>query len=231
MSAKHALLGLLRERPTYGYQLGERLQQRLGPAWAINSGHLYQTLKRMEREGLIARVDGSGRDRQVFALTDSGNAEFLGWFAQDEGGPQLPRRPLLLKITLAGPDRLKDALQQIGAYERDCADRLNVLSRERAEVPDEDHRVRADHVLLRLGLSADISHLRAELGWSRHAREMVSWLLEQDAIWPGTPRRSGSATPQALGGQDAWKGRVGGIPSRQLQPAPDEPVRIVSRSA
>jgi DNA-binding PadR family transcriptional regulator len=225
MSAKHALLGLLRERPAYGYQLGERLQQRLGPAWAINSGHLYQTLKRMEQEGLIERVDDPERDRDdrhVFALTDSGDAEFQSWFEQDGSGPQLPRRPLLLKITLAGPDRLEDALRQIDSYERDCAGRLKELSRAQDEIPDEDLRVRADHVLLRLGLSADISHLKAELGWARHAREMVSWLLGQEAVWPGTHRRPGSSDAEARERQSAREELFGRIARRQLRPTQDE---------
>jgi len=65
MSAKHALLGLLLDRPAYRYQLGERLQQRLGPGWAINSGHLYQTVERMERDGLIERIGGAERARRA----------------------------------------------------------------------------------------------------------------------------------------------------------------------
>jgi DNA-binding PadR family transcriptional regulator len=225
MSAKHALLGLLRERPAYGYQLGERLQERLGPAWAINSGHLYQTLKRMRKEGLIERVDGAERgrgDRHVFALTDSGDAEFQSWFEQAGDGPQLPRRPLLLKITLAGPDRLEDVLRQVDAYERDCADRLKELSCEQDEIPDADQQVRADHVLLRLGLSADISHLRAELGWARHARQMVSWLLGQETVWPGTRRRPGSSVTEARERQDAREELFGRIARKQLRPAGDE---------
>jgi hypothetical protein len=32
--------------------------------------------------------------------------------------------------------------------------------------------------------------LEGELGWARHARERISWLLEQDAIWPSAQRHS-----------------------------------------
>jgi len=225
MSAKHALLGLLRERPAYGYQLGERLHERLGPAWAINSGHLYQTIKRMQREGLIERVDDAEHDRDdrhVYAVTGSGEAEFESWFERDVDSLQLVRRPLLVKIVLAGPERLEDSLKQIDAYERGCADRLKELSRERDEIPDEDLRVRADYVLLRLGLSADISHLKAELGWARHAREMVSWLLNQDAIWPGVRRRLDSSSPAAAHArQSAREELFGRIAHRRLRPMPD----------
>jgi hypothetical protein len=51
-------------------------------------------------------------------------------------------------------------------------------------------RVRADHILLRLNLSADIKQLEAELEWAMHAREMVLWLLDRDAIWPSEHERA-----------------------------------------
>src|SRR5271155_1044569 len=101
MSAKHALLGLLLDRSAYPYELADRLQQRLGPAWNVNSGQLYQTIHRLESDGLIERVDGVVGDRNfrhVFAITDDGVAEFERWFDR-ESGVRLARRPLLVKIT------------------------------------------------------------------------------------------------------------------------------------
>ncbi len=195
MSAKHALLGLLLQRSAYPYELADRLQSRLGPAWAINSGQLYQTIHRLEQEGLIEQVTGlrEGRDgRHVFAITESGAAEFDRWFAETTDGARLSRRPLLVKITLAGPERVKEALEQIDAYELDCARRLRELSREREAVSVQERHVRADHVLLRLNLSADIFQLEGEMQWARHAHEMVSWLLGREAIWPSSPEREGA---------------------------------------
>src|ERR1700693_6348244 len=158
MSAKHALLGLLLDRPAYRYQLGDRLEKGPGPAWAINSGQLYQTTKRLEKEGLIERVASAteDQDRDDFAITDDGAEEFERWFSAETSGARLLRRPLLVKIALAGPRRLKEgALELIDAYERGGAARLKDLSTEQEEISLRGHRVRADHVLLRLGLSAD----------------------------------------------------------------------------
>ena len=45
MSAKHAVLGWLAHRPAYPYELADRLQERLGPTWAINSGQLSQLIR------------------------------------------------------------------------------------------------------------------------------------------------------------------------------------------
>jgi DNA-binding PadR family transcriptional regulator len=214
MSAKHALLGLLLDRSAYPYELADRLQGRLGPAWAINSGQVYQTIKRLEEEGLIERVDGAverREDRHVFKITDDGTEEFERWFNGATGGARLSRRPLLVKITLAGPERLKDALEQIDAYERGCAARLSELSLMREAVPVETGRVRADHVLLRLNLSADVFQLEGELRWARHAHEMVSWLMGRDAIWPAASGRPGvpaEETPDRKGVREELFGRM-----------------------
>ncbi len=225
MSARHALLGLLIHRPAYRYQLGERMEKRLGPAYDINSGQLYQTIKRLRLAGLIERIDGALEDedeRQVLAITASGVAEFDRWFGEETRGARLLRRPLLVKIALAGPERLKDALGQIGAYERDCATRLKDLSHQRDAIPEAPavgSRVRADHVFLRLGLSADITHLEGELGWAKHAHEMVSWLLTEDAIWPSEHGRSG-ASKEAQDRQSARDELFGRIAAKQRNLTP-----------
>lgn len=223
MSAKHALLGLLLHRSAYPYQLADRLQGRLGPAWAVNSGQLYQTIDRLERDGLIKRVesDTEGReDRHVFAITESGIDEFERWFDASTSGVRLSRRPLLVKITLAGPERMKDALEQIDAYELDCAAHLKELSRMRDESSFEGTRVRADQVLLRLNLSADIFQLEGELQWARHAREMISWLLTREAIWPSAHERSGSTQAETNDRQGVREELFGKMASRHpLSPA------------
>jgi DNA-binding PadR family transcriptional regulator len=225
VSAKHALLGLLIHRPAYRYQLGERLGERLGPAWDINSGQLYQTIKRMEEAGLIERIDSALEDqdeRHVFAITVPGVEEFDRWFEETTAGARLLRRPLLVKIALAGPERLKDALKQVDAYERDCTVRLKDLSRKHdaiPKMPEVGSRVRADHVFLRLGLSADIAHLKSELGWAKHAHEMISWLLTEDAIWPSEHGRPG-ASKKARDRQSARDELFGRIAARGLKPAP-----------
>jgi DNA-binding PadR family transcriptional regulator len=218
LSAKHALLGLLLHRSAYPYELADRLQSRLGPTWAINSGQLYQTIQRMEKDGLIERAGGpaEGRaDRHIFAITEDGAKEFERWFDESTSVARLSRRPLLVKITLAGPERLRNALDQIDAYELDCAARLKDLARmkERA-VPGEGPHVRADHVLLRLNLSADVFQLEGELRWARHAHEMISWLLGRDAIWPAGRERSGAPGDDARAREGAREELFGRMAAR-----------------
>jgi DNA-binding PadR family transcriptional regulator len=193
MSAKHALLGLLLDREAYPYQLADRLQRRLGPGWEVNSGQLYQTVKALERDGLIERVDrpaGERRDRHVFAITPEGVREFEHWFEQTPDPVRLPRRPLLVKITFAGPERLVEALAKVDTYECDCARRLRELTALREELPADGPLVRAEELLLRLNLSTDVFQLESELRWAAHARELLEWLDGGQARWPAPRGRA-----------------------------------------
>jgi DNA-binding PadR family transcriptional regulator len=187
MSARHALLGLLLDRPGYPYELGERLQRRLGPAWRVNSGQLYQDIEWLRNKGLIERVDdrSSRAGRHVYAITDEGIDVFEEWLNDVGDGPRPIRRPLLAKVTLAGPARIRRTLEQIDAYQRDRAELLADLLRQEAAVATDETPVRADHVLLRLNLSADIYALQGELRWARRARDVIVSLLEHDQVlWP-----------------------------------------------
>jgi DNA-binding PadR family transcriptional regulator len=197
MSAKHALLGLLLDRPAYPYQLAEQLQQRLGPAWKVNSGQLYQTIKGLEKDGLIVRVDGVSEDhgdRHVFQATERGILEFERFFDQTPEAVRLCRRPLLVKITFAGPRRLREAQAKVDAYEAQCAQRLAETARQHEAISAEGPLLRADHLLLRLNLSADVFQLEGELRWARHAREMLAWLADREAVWPTSRERAEAQT-------------------------------------
>jgi DNA-binding PadR family transcriptional regulator len=220
MSTKHALLGLLLEGSSYPYQLADRLTDRLGPAWAVSSGQVYSTIRQMETEELIEPLGdnarGQDKRRRFVSITDRGQREFEDWLEAMSGVVKLRRRPELLKITLAGPERLNTALDQIDAFEKSCTRRLNELRGARDLIPDQRTRVRADHVLLRLNLSFDISLLEGELQRGRDAREMLTWLHAQpDAIWPSTAEQSGSQTARVRrGAREELFGRMAAKQSR-----------------
>lgn len=226
MSAKHALLGLLRDRPAYGYELAYRLEERLGPAWAINSGQVSATIRAMEAEGLIARVDKTATaahaKRQFFEITELGIEDCERWRADDTPAPRLTRRPLLVKLMLAGPDRLNEALEQIEAQQRELAEQLKELSRLFNEVPDDGLQVRADRAVLRLGLSADISEIKAELDWLRKAGQMVSWLMAHDAVWPSAIERSDGVSEEARKRREARAELFGRMRDRPLRLVSDD---------
>jgi DNA-binding PadR family transcriptional regulator len=83
MPIHHAVLALLADGSSYGYQLKPRFEQTIGPQWGeFNIGHLYQVLDRLERDGLVSkrRVRQTDRpDRVVYRLTRLGREELDRW--------------------------------------------------------------------------------------------------------------------------------------------------------
>lgn len=73
-----AILGLLHEAPTHGYELRKRLHEVLGAFRACSYGSLYPTLRRLLRDGLIEEdPQGWGRRaRKVYRLTPLGEKRF-----------------------------------------------------------------------------------------------------------------------------------------------------------
>lgn len=204
MSARHALLGLLRERPAYPYELVDRLGKRLGPAWAINSGQVYQTIKSLEKDGLVEPVqDVTREDREFRAITSQGEAEQDAWLARRLRAVRPARQPFIVKLALGGPERLAKNLGELDALEQEYVEQVLQIVALMDAVPVEGLRVRADHVALRLSLTSDLYQVEAYLSWVRYARETVKRLAGQDAIWiaggqvGGEERSSGSSAARA----------------------------------
>ncbi len=62
MSVRQSLLAILDQGPCYGYQLRAEFDRRTGSTWPLNVGQIYNTLDRLERDGLVAKgeVDEHG---------------------------------------------------------------------------------------------------------------------------------------------------------------------------
>jgi DNA-binding PadR family transcriptional regulator len=152
----------------------------------------------------IAMPTPRGDDRsKVYAITDKGHADWEGFFQSGPNVAQLARRSLLVKIALAGPERLGEVLAQLDRYEEDCIERVNEVNEALDKLlPDDQLQPRAENVFVRLGVDADVYQLKAELAWARHARQMVSWLLGSDAIWPSARHRAGAPSDASQARRD-----------------------------
>src|SRR3954453_9058923 len=102
MSVRHALLALLSERPKYGLQLRQEFEERTGDVWPLNVGQVYQTLQRLERDGLI-ESGGSAEDGpyNAFRLTPQGATELKSWLRTPPDLSSPPRDELVIKVLVA----------------------------------------------------------------------------------------------------------------------------------
>ena len=102
MSVRHALLALLSEGPKYGLQLREEFEARTGEVWPLNVGQVYQTLQRLERDGLVESGDeGDEGPQKGYQITADGTAELARWLRTPPDLASPPRDELVMKVLVA----------------------------------------------------------------------------------------------------------------------------------
>ena len=105
MAIQHAVLALLADRPSYGYELKTSFESSVGPQWGtINIGHLYQILERLSRDGLVTseRVTQQVKpDRVVYEITGLGRAELDRWLGEPSSRGGGFRDDFFLKVMAA----------------------------------------------------------------------------------------------------------------------------------
>ena len=115
---QEVLLALLAKEASHGYQLRARLQLALGPlADSLNAGHVYVTLNRLEKAGLVSsqRVGQTDRpDRKVYELTADGRARVDEWL-QDTSWPKPAPAEFHLKLVAAAAAELADPVRLVDA--------------------------------------------------------------------------------------------------------------------
>lgn len=159
MPIHHAVLALLSERESYGYELRGEFREAIGPQWGdLNIGHLYQILDRLIRDGLATKREipqDDRPDKYIYRLTPAGRAELERWldtpFVRQSGY----RDDFFLKLLAAarlGQERLTDVLRtQRNAYLGELAT-LDSLRQQHQDQP-----------LVSLLIDAAILHTKANL--------------------------------------------------------------------
>jgi DNA-binding PadR family transcriptional regulator len=182
---QHAVLALLAEGESYGYELRAEFERAVGPQWGeLNIGHLYQVLDRLVRDGHVTRREVAQPrlpDRVVYRITRTGLNELQRWLEAPFVRQSGYRDDFFLKLLAAsrlGRGELELVLRtQRTAYLSELA----ALGSLRAE--------HADEPLVELLIDAAIRHTEANLSTLERAEQRLEMLMQ--------PARTASASEES----------------------------------
>jgi PadR family transcriptional regulator AphA len=182
VSLRHALLGVLKDRPLTGYELVRYFQGTVGFLWSAPQSQIYPELRRMEAAGLVqARVAPRGQraQKRIYSVTDDGMDELRRW-ATDFMPLPAQRDPVHLKAAffdLAPTDTVREQLRaHIAQFQwrlEQWQARADAIGERRAELvevwlarqPVDEH----DNIikLKTHALEGLIARARVEINWAR----------------------------------------------------------------
>ncbi len=181
MSTRYAVLGLLIEQPDHGYQLTQRLQDRLG-APDVRRSYVYELMKQLAGDELIQRAEDPpsiehGASRVLYRATPKGVVHFEDWLRSAPATGAI-REELHVKMMVSQARDLPRLIDLTWQEERQCLDRL--LEIEQATAIPPPGRGAGDwpwaaNVLVR---NAEIAHLQTTVKWLQRARAVMERLYD-----------------------------------------------------
>jgi DNA-binding PadR family transcriptional regulator len=177
MSAKNAVLGLVIERPGYGYDLARRLQERFGSSGFAPTG-VYSALDQLSADALVrsagsrsGAINERAAPRTIYEATSKGVDHFEEWMLGCSSLAPV-RDELYMKIALSKPHNLARLIELARSQEEDCLSRLQHLKQ-----PTSRGDLKAwSEVAVLLVRDAEIKQLQARVEWLQRARVIMEKL-------------------------------------------------------
>lgn len=191
MSVRQSLLAILDQGNCYGYQLKSEFDRRTGSTWPLNVGQVYNTLERLERDGLVERTDGEAEEQKNYRITAAGRIEVATWLGSPVIRTAAARDELAIKlavaVTLPGVDIAGVIQVQRGATLRS----LQELTRTKNATDDPET---AEQLAWLLVVDSLIFQAEAEVRWLDHsetrlARAAASGVATAVPLNPELPKR------------------------------------------
>lgn len=171
MSVRQSLLAILGQGPCYGYQLRSEFDRRTGSTWPLNVGQIYNTLERLERDGLVSRDDADDHGHVFWRITDEGSAEVASWLSSPVERSQGTRDELAIKLALAATLPGVDAASVIQTQRRASLSQLQSLQRTKyaGAAPDGPEELAWSLVVDSMIFAAE-----AEVRWLDHTEQRLA---------------------------------------------------------
>jgi len=177
LSTKHVVLGLLLERPGYGYDLQQRMDERFS-FLQLSETAIYRLLDSLQRDGYIEEsgrkvIGGTrrGSPRVTYAPTDAGTTEFQQWMAQPCATTAV-REALHAKLILSDPVDLPQLVEQVMHQERETLAELATFQQPPAS-GSASGEVPWGTVAAMLVNDAHARRLQATISWLQQVRTVL----------------------------------------------------------
>ncbi|HET6299949.1 PadR family transcriptional regulator [Microbacterium sp.] len=197
MSVRQSLLAILDQGPCYGYQLRAEFDRRTGSTWPLNVGQIYNTLDRLERDGLVEKGAPDEHGHVYWQITDAGSAAVREWLASPVERPAGTRDELAIKLAMAATLPGVDVGGIVDVQRRASRTRLDALRA--ATYPGGDAEG-PEGIAWSLVRDAMTFQAEAELRWLDHAERRLAehphhaMGLELSTIRPKRGRPAATAT-------------------------------------
>lgn len=188
MSVRHAVLGLLAQRPRHGYELHAAFEAVVGGAqnWDVKPAQIYTTLARLEESGLVIEngvAQDGGPEKRVYAITNAGRTALREWY-QEAVAREHQRDEFFIKLMLCFVTGATDPQQVIQTQRAKLYQDLHAVTVQRSRL---NPRYELAKILL---LDKTIMHLEADLRWLEMIQARLSEIERQPLPEP-EPRPRG----------------------------------------
>ncbi|WP_404431892.1 PadR family transcriptional regulator [Microbacterium lacus] len=171
MSVRQSLLAILDQGPCYGYQLRTEFDRRTGSTWPLNVGQIYNTLDRLERDGLVTRGDVDAQGHVYWQITDAGTAEVRDWWRSPVQRSAGSRDELAIKLAVAATLPGVDVAGVIQSQRLASTARLTSLQAASAADPEPES---AEQLVRALVTDSMTFSVDAELRWLNHIEQRLA---------------------------------------------------------
>lgn len=112
----YAILGILSLSPSTGYDIKKYSDKVLSGFWNENFGHIYPTLKRMLKDGVIEIVCKEKNEKKIqYGITEKGKQEFETWLLE-ETIQQPIRSEFMLKLLFSSSQPRQNVTRMLENY-------------------------------------------------------------------------------------------------------------------
>jgi DNA-binding PadR family transcriptional regulator len=181
--------------------LKSEFDRRTGATWPLNVGQVYNTMERLERDGLVERGDVVGEEQHTYRITAAGHDEVASWLSSPVLRSAATRDELAIKLAIATTLPGVDIASVIQVQRAGTLRSLQDLTKTKNATDDPDT---AEEMAWLLVVDSMIFQAEAEVRWLDHsetrlARAAAAGLVSSVPLSTELPKRGRPITAHADG--------------------------------